>query len=55
MSDNQTLRDHLEDMSIERNELLREREQLNKRLVELNKRVYTLEHILWHHGRLYND
>ena len=46
MTDNQTLRDHLEDMSIERNELLREREQLKKRLEELNKRVYKLEHNL---------
>ena len=50
MSDNGTLRDHLEDMTIERNELLREREELNKRLEELNKRVYKLNHNLNAYG-----
>jgi predicted nuclease with TOPRIM domain len=46
MSDNGTLRDHLEDMTIERNELLREREELKKRLEELNKIVFKLNHNL---------
>jgi predicted nuclease with TOPRIM domain len=42
MSDNGTLRDHLEDMTIERNELLREREELNKRLEELTTQLAAL-------------
>jgi chaperonin cofactor prefoldin len=42
MSDNGTLRDHLEDVTIERNELLRQVEQLQTRIEELSKKLAAL-------------
>ena len=39
MSDNGTLRDHLEDVTSERNELLRQVEELNTRLAELTRQL----------------
>ena len=39
MSDNQTLRDHLEDVTSERNELLRLVEEINTRIAELTKQL----------------
>ena len=43
MSDNGTLRDHLADIIIERNELLRQVEQLQKRLDERNDLLRQVE------------
>jgi chaperonin cofactor prefoldin len=42
MSDNGTLRDHLEDVTIERNELLRQVEELQTRIEELTKQLAAL-------------
>ena len=42
MTDNQTLRDHLEDVTIERNELLRQVEGLNIRIAELTRQLAAL-------------
>jgi chaperonin cofactor prefoldin len=39
MSDNGTLRDHLEDLTIERNELLRQVEELHTRIAQLTKQL----------------
>jgi hypothetical protein len=42
MSDNGTLRDHLEDMTIERNELLRQVDELHTRIAELTTQLAAL-------------
>jgi len=39
MSDNGTLRDHLEDVTSERNELLRLVEEINTRIAELTRQL----------------
>jgi hypothetical protein len=39
MSDNGTLRDHLEDLTIERNELLRQVDELHTRIAQLTKQL----------------
>jgi hypothetical protein len=42
MSDNGTLKDHLEDVTIERNELLRQVEELQTRIEKLTKQLAAL-------------
>ena len=42
MTDNETLRNHLQDVIIERNELLRQVDELQTRIAELSKQLAAL-------------